>query len=99
MLDMIVRRNNINGDVIMLSGCMDNQTSADTLEINLTTKKFEYQGALTYGFLEVINKNKIITHANLVKEIRKLLKSKNYTQIPQLSFSQYPNLKNNVNLL
>jgi hypothetical protein len=99
ILDMVGRRNNINGDVIMLSGCMDNQTSADTVELNLITKQYQQQGALTYGFLEVMNKNKIITYANFIKEIRTLLKSKNYIQIPQLSFGLYPNLKNNVNLL
>jgi hypothetical protein len=98
-LDMVGRRNNILGNVVMLSGCRDNQTSADTYEINFYTKQLQQQGALTYGFLEIINKFPTINYANFIKEIRKILQLKKYTQIPQLSFGTYPNLLNNVKLL
>jgi hypothetical protein len=99
ILDMVGRRNNINGNVILLSGCTDAQVSADSIELNINTNKIQQQGALTYGFLEVISKTPNINYTNFIKNIRKLLVSKKYIQIPQLSFSNYPNLKDNVKLL
>ncbi len=69
-------------EVVMLSGCRDNQTSVDTVVSGIPT------GALTQSFLEVsINGN--ISYSNLLKKIRKYIKSKNLSdQIPQLSFGK-----------
>ena len=76
-------------DIIMLSGCRDSQTSADAY---ITDK---YRGALTWGFIYVIqeyiskNNNKLDTQLDwrdLITIIRYELKKNDFTQIPQLSF-------------
>ena len=65
------------GQVIMLSGCMDNQTSADAY-IN-----GNYQGALSASFLKFINEAH--TWSNLIQKIRSELKAGGYEQFPNLS--------------
>lgn len=72
---------NIKGNVAMISGCMDIQTSADAY-INKKS-----QGAMTWSFLESINSNPNSKWFDLVQNMRKLLQSNGYTQIPQLSAS------------
>ena len=67
------------GNVIMISGCMDNQTSADTYV------ESKYQGALTWAFLDTINKNPKLSWKDLITTMRTTLKTSNYEQIPQLS--------------
>ena len=70
------------GNVIMISGCNDNQTSADAY-INA-----KYQGAMTWAFLATLNtKNSAstLTWRNLLIQMRDKLKSSAYTQLPQLS--------------
>ena len=67
------------GNVIMISGCTDNQTSADAF-INNTS-----QGAMTWAFIESINSNPKLSWRELIQNMRKLLKTSKYTQIPQLS--------------
>lgn len=69
------------GHIICLTGCQDNQTSADSFEDGQAV------GALTWGFLKVLSDNKFkISWGPLVYELRKLLKKKGYDQIPQLGF-------------
>ena len=67
------------GNVIMISGCMDNQTSADAY-INS-----KYQGAMTWAFLDTVNKNPNLTWKELITTMRSSLKTSKYEQIPQLS--------------
>ena len=68
------------GNVIMISGCNDNQTSADAF----IDKK--YQGAMTWAFISVI---KTLTTPPSWKELlikmRDQLKTSEFTQLPQLS--------------
>jgi len=66
------------GKIIMISGCRDDQTSADAFINN------KYSGALTSAFLDTYTMSSSWT--NLVENIRVLLKP-NYTQIPLLSFN------------
>ncbi len=66
-------------NVIMISGCRDNQTSTDAC-IN-----DEYNGALTYYFRKIIEKNDNISFANLMTKLCSLLKENDYDQRPQLS--------------
>ncbi|ARF08832.1 caspase domain protein [Catovirus CTV1] len=92
--------NNIKANVLMLGGCLDSQTSADTMEINSITKKQQNQGALTWGFFEIMKKyNNTVEINKFIQELNLLLKNKKYTQIPQLSFSKKPILSNNFKLL
>ena len=77
-------------DVIFLSGCADNQTSADTINKNNIPT-----GALTNALLDCWNNyGKDINFKLLLYDIRKYLKNNNYTQIPQLSFGNYKSIQN-----
>jgi hypothetical protein len=66
-------------NVIMFSGCADNQTSADAY-IN---KKFS--GAMTYSLLNALNSNSKPTLQSLLQNMRSYLKKNRYSQVPQLS--------------
>jgi hypothetical protein len=68
-----------NGNVIMISGCSDIQTSVDALINN------KNQGALTWAFLETFNSQKNLTWKKLLQGMRDLLKNSKFDQIPQLS--------------
>jgi hypothetical protein len=67
------------GEVVMLSGCRDSQTSADAYIGG------KYQGALTNSFLYVVGKHKRLSYEELVTKIRSRLKKGRYSQIPCLS--------------
>ena len=83
------------GSVIFLSGCRDDQTSADTVDAkNLPS------GALTNALLETWNTYGInIKFKHLLWDIREVLRKGNYTQIPQLSCSTSIDLSNVFNLM
>lgn len=67
-------------DVVMFSGCKDDQTSADSFEDGQAT------GALSHAFIQVMKNNKNQSYLSLLNNIRDVLASK-YTQKPQLSCS------------
>lgn len=79
-----------NGKVVMLSGCRDNQTSADAFLAG------KYSGAMTYSFLEAIKTKK--TWDSLLKEIRRILKRKGFSQIPMLSSGRSLSLTSSISL-
>lgn len=72
-----------NGNVIMISGCMDSQTSAEALIEN------KAQGALTWSFLDCLNRNPNCTWRELLKNMREQLKTNSFSQIPQLSTDSF----------
>lgn len=77
----ITKRTRSSGaDVIMLSGCKDSQTSADTVEASKAT------GAASYALVKVLNKYPRLTYCQLLNAIRDELVSR-YSQKPQLSSS------------
>lgn len=78
------------GNVIMISGCSDVQTSNDAT-INNTN-----QGAMTWAFLEAFKSDKNITWRNLLIKMRDLLKKSNYNQTPQLSSGSFFNIDSHV---
>lgn len=85
--DAVVLENNVipQCNVISISGCRDNQTSADAwLDGN-------FVGALTKTFLDVIKeneyKNNEISLFEMVKEVRNKLQEKRFEQVPQLTSS------------
>lgn len=78
------------GNVIMISGCMDNQYSEDA---NINNK---YQGAMTWSFLESLKTLKNSTWRELVKNMRTLLKKEGYSQIPQLSCGRSTNVDTKI---
>lgn len=72
------------GQVIMISGCRDDQTSADAY-VNFNGKNV-FSGAMTFAFLETINTlGTKITYKTLLENMRSILSKNNYPQIPQCS--------------
>jgi metacaspase-1 len=71
------------GNVIMISGCMDSQTSLETQIDN------KAQGAMTWSFIDNINKTPNCSWRELLKSMRDSLKTNRFTQIPQLSTDSF----------
>eukprot|EP00914_Ancora_sagittata_P020491 GHVO01040451.1.p1 GENE.GHVO01040451.1~~GHVO01040451.1.p1 ORF type:complete len:382 (+),score=63.42 GHVO01040451.1:37-1182(+) len=74
------------GEVVMISGCQDTQTSADIYD----TSQFQLPtsgagGACTHALISVLANNKKLTFVEVLEEIRATLKNMKMTQIPQLS--------------
>lgn len=78
------------GQVVMISGCLDPQTSADAYIGG------KYQGALTNAFLECYPKSK--TYKQLIKNIRSLLRKKKFSQIPNLASGRNFDLKTKLSV-
>uniref|UniRef100_A0A6C0ER60 Peptidase C14 caspase domain-containing protein n=1 Tax=viral metagenome TaxID=1070528 RepID=A0A6C0ER60_9ZZZZ len=76
------------GNIIMISGCSDIQTSADAIINNVN------QGALTWAFLQSFQTN--ITWRQLMINMRNLLKTSQFTQIPQLASGNFMNIDTKV---
>jgi len=78
------------GSCIMISGCQDNQSSADAY---LDGKS---QGAMTHAFIKCLPKSK--NYGELISNMQKFLKTKNYIQIPNLSSGKKIKLSDNINI-
>ena len=78
--DVVINDRNIEtkGNIYFISGCRDEQTSADAY-IN---RKF--QGAMTWSFLESVKNNSHLSWKELLLKMRELLKN-NFSQVPQFS--------------
>ncbi|KAJ3008255.1 Ca(2+)-dependent cysteine protease [Thoreauomyces humboldtii] len=75
---LMATKGNQFADVIMLSGCKDKQTSADS------SFGGSAGGAMTYGFITALRQFHSPSYGQLLGEIRNLLQGK-YEQRPQLS--------------
>lgn len=78
------------GDVFMISGCNDYQTSADAF-IN-----GKANGAMTWSLLESLKQNPSYSWRELLKKMRDLLKINGYEQIPQFSTGKFENIDTQV---
>jgi hypothetical protein len=81
------------GNVIMISGCTDIQTSADAF----LDKK--YQGAMTWSFISAISESSTTTRlswADLLIKMRDRLKKSDFTQLPQLSSGCFMDINSTV---
>ncbi|GJJ68521.1 metacaspase-1 [Entomortierella parvispora] len=77
-------------DVIMFSGCKDDQTSAD---VSITRGgNTSSNGAMTYAFTKCIRENPVQSYQEMLNNIRDLLKDR-YKQRPQLSSSRPMNMQ------
>lgn len=78
------------GNVFTISGCNDNQTSADAV--------FEGKaaGAMTWSLLESLKQKPNCTWRELVKTMRDLLKVSKFTQIPQFSCGTFENIDTKI---
>ena len=74
------------GNIFMISGCTDNQTSADAV--------FEGKanGAMTWSLLESLKQKPNVNWRELVVNMRDLLKTSEFTQIPQFSCGTFENI-------
>lgn len=71
------------GDVIMFSGCEDDQTSSD-----VKTKYGQAGGAMTMAFTDVLRKNPSCNYAQLLDMLHRDLQKNGFKQRPLLSASQ-----------
>jgi hypothetical protein len=78
------------GNILMISGCMDNQTSEEAILDN------KPQGALTWSFIDCINKTPNCSWRELLKSMRHLLKIQSFPQIPQLSTDSFYDIDTKV---
>jgi hypothetical protein len=78
------------GNVIMISGCTDEQTSADSTFNN------KQNGALTWSLLESLKNIQTCSWRELVKSMRNKLKSSEFSQIPQLSSGTFIDIDKNI---
>ena len=74
------------GDVFMISGCTDYQTSADAV-INGRDN-----GAMTWSLLDSLKKNSNCSWRDLLKSMRNSLKSSGFDQLPQFSTGKFENI-------
>lgn len=69
------------GDAVLISGCQENQTSADAYIPELK----RYHGALTFNLVSTLKDSEWkMNYSKLIKEVNKRLDNQQYTQNPQL---------------
>lgn len=78
------------GNVIMISGCMDNQTSEEAYLDN------KPQGVMSWSFIQVLTDNPNCSWRELLKSMRQLIKTNGFNQIPQLSTDSIYNIDSKV---
>ena len=79
---------------VCISGCMDNQYSADTVAPDPETRRSEPQGAMTWCLLTILKQEspKTLTYRRLMKRLWQQLAANGYPQVPQLSASHHLDL-------
>jgi hypothetical protein len=70
-------------NVIILSGCKDNQISIESYK--MFSNKNHFSGALTSSIIKMLSINKNVCIFQLLKQILYIMKAKGLKQIPQLS--------------
>jgi uncharacterized caspase-like protein len=78
------------GNVIMISGCTDNQTAADAVFGGKAA------GAMTWSLLESLKQKPNFNWRELVKTMRDLLKTSQFTQIPQFSSGNFVDIDKEI---
>lgn len=82
--------------IVVFSGCMDSQTSADAY-INGKS-----QGMMTCAYLDVLHRakefNEPLTYKSFIYQLQDYASKNKYTQVPQLSFNEYEDLNTEFSL-
>ena len=78
------------GNVFMISGCTDKQTSMDSVFND------QANGAMTWSLLESLKQKPTCNWRELVKNMRDRLKEYNYSQIPQFSSGTFEDIDKSV---
>jgi hypothetical protein len=84
------RQNTTRGNVILISGCQDNQTSADTVFNNIPN------GALTISVMNALNIGSRLTWNTFLKTVRTSLKENGFSQVAQLSSGKPLNINSQI---
>lgn len=83
---------NVPGDIFLISGCKDDQTSADVSEVASFFHGNGHHGAggvCTTALLQILEQGEgHKTYEQVLEEMDAIVKAKGYTQIPQMSSSQ-----------
>lgn len=83
VLDAWTNRDELAATVVVLSGCKDDETSAEGFE------EGEFQGAMTWAFIDAIEAYaNELSLGSLQDSMRAQLTANGYAQTPQLSFSR-----------
>ena len=78
------------GEVVCISGCRSDQTSADVADVSsfgLTATTGPAGGALTSALVEALEKADGLTYADLLEQMRQELAKKGFAQVPQFMSS------------
>lgn len=78
------------GDVFMISGCTDYQTSSDSVFNGKSN------GAMTWSLLESLKQKPNCSWRELVRSMRDLLRKNGYDQIPQFSCGKFENIDSTI---
>ncbi|XWS51542.1 hypothetical protein CRYUN_Cryun12cG0185100 [Craigia yunnanensis] len=67
------------GEVVSFSGCDDDQTSADTslMQCELALSKITSTGAMTYAFIQAIERGHATTYGNMLNAMRSTIRNAN----------------------
>ncbi|RNF26339.1 metacaspase [Trypanosoma conorhini] len=99
-MQRIRRGNNCDGDVLMISGCADEQTSADVANAAaFGTGATGAGGAATQCLTYTILKTSNLSYQDMLIATRDMLKKKRFTQVPQLSASKPIDLQREFSLM
>ncbi|CCD13973.1 unnamed protein product [Trypanosoma congolense IL3000] len=86
--------NDVQADVMMISGCSDEQTSADVKNTAaFGTGTTGAGGAATQCLTHMLLNNENLSYGSLLANTREMLKKKRFTQVPQLSASRAIDLR------
>jgi len=89
-IDVNNKQTQTRGNVILISGCQDNQTSSDTV-VNDTPN-----GALSIAVMGALNNTNRPTWSNFITTVRKSLKDNGFSQVPQLSSGKPLNINSQI---
>jgi hypothetical protein len=84
------RQTETRGNVILISGCQDNQTSADTVVNNVP------DGALTIAVMNALNSINRPSWSNFITTVRTSLKNNGFSQVAQLSSGKPLNINSPI---
>ena len=79
--------NQLRSPAVLISGCMDTQTSADAYNVS---HRHQFTGAMTSCLLQVLTSSTDLTEYrlfDLLNDLQNILKGKGFSQKPQLSSS------------
>jgi len=75
------------GDVVLFSGCEDDQTSADVQGKGFLSQ-YQAGGAMTQSFIQAFQQNPMSTYPEFLANLHNTLKERGFKQRPQLTSSQ-----------